>query len=209
MGLSPAPIITTFPQASLRSRTVGCPESGSDLGETPSVVFLGTTKLKRRPACTPPAPSLLPGLFPCSPALRAACPVTSGNHQVPRAPSRTQGVTSRAVADRHHVGGRYPTVLATTGSCASPTPSPRLWSLPRSAGLCRSLSAPAGRSTFPTFLCESFPTCLDPYPGGSWGALTRFFSHDIGLPPVRTRSAPTRPVQRLQHGRSFGAAVIP
>jgi hypothetical protein len=32
MGLSPAPIITMFPQAPLRSRTVGFPESGSDLG---------------------------------------------------------------------------------------------------------------------------------------------------------------------------------
>src|SRR3990170_1917095 len=35
MGLNPSPMITTFPQASLRSRTVGFPESGSDLGATP------------------------------------------------------------------------------------------------------------------------------------------------------------------------------
>ena len=33
MVLSPAPIIIIFPQASLRSRTVGFPESGSDLGQ--------------------------------------------------------------------------------------------------------------------------------------------------------------------------------
>jgi hypothetical protein len=40
------------------------------------------------------------------------------------------------------------------------------------------------------YLCESFSACLDPYPGGSCGAHTRFFPQDIGLPDVRTRSAP-------------------
>ena len=47
------------------------------------------------------------------------------------------------------------------------------------------------------YLCESFPTCLDPldqvqgrlYSGCSCGALTRFFPQDYGLPYVRTRSA--------------------
>ncbi len=39
------------------------------------------------------------------------------------------------------------------------------------------------------YLCESFSACLDPYPGCSCGALTRFFPHDIGLPDVRTRSS--------------------
>ena len=31
--------------------------------------------------------------------------------------------------------------------------------------------------------------CLDPYPGCSWGASTRFFPQDIGLLYARTRSA--------------------
>ena len=39
LGLNPPPMITTFPQASLRSRKVGFPDSGSDLGETPAVAF--------------------------------------------------------------------------------------------------------------------------------------------------------------------------
>jgi len=69
MGLNPAPVITTFPQASLRSRKVGFPDSGSDLGATPTVVFLERARLKRRPAYTPTQPSLLPGTFRCSPAL--------------------------------------------------------------------------------------------------------------------------------------------
>jgi hypothetical protein len=66
---------------------------------------------------------------------------------------------------------------------------PRASVVPSTPGLCRLLSAPAGRRTFPTFLCTSFPACLDPYPGGSCGASTRFFPHDSGLPPVRTGSA--------------------
>ena len=39
------------------------------------------------------------------------------------------------------------------------------------------------------YLCASFPACLDPYPGSSRGALTRYFPQDFGLPPVRTGSA--------------------
>jgi hypothetical protein len=66
---------------------------------------------------------------------------------------------------------------------------PRASVVPSTPGLCRLLSAPAGRRTFPTLCCASFPACLDPYPGGSCGARTRFFPHDSGLPPVRTGSA--------------------
>ena len=37
--------------------------------------------------------------------------------------------------------------------------------------------------TFPTLLArESFPGCLDPYPGSLWGASARFFPQSIGLP---------------------------
>ena len=45
MGLSPAPI-ATFPGAPLRSRTVGFPESGSDLGFPPEA-FPTQVKFKR------------------------------------------------------------------------------------------------------------------------------------------------------------------
>jgi hypothetical protein len=54
------------------------------------------------------------------------------------------------------------------------------------------------------YLCESFPMCLDPYPGCSWSAFTRFFLQDIGLLCVRTRSALDRfSMQRLQHGTLY------
>ena len=39
------------------------------------------------------------------------------------------------------------------------------------------------------YLRESFPRCLDPYPGGSPGAYARCFPEDIGLRRVGTGSA--------------------
>ena len=39
------------------------------------------------------------------------------------------------------------------------------------------------------YLRESFSTCMDPYPGCSCGACTRFFPQNIGLPGDTTRSA--------------------
>jgi hypothetical protein len=89
---------------------------------------------------------------------------------------------------------------------------PRASVVPSTPGLCRLRSAPAGRRTFPTLLCTSVPACLDPYPGGSCGALTRFFPHDSGLPPVRTGSAlhnvrtatsVRRPVRGCSHSLMF------
>jgi hypothetical protein len=90
-----------------------------------------------------------------------------------------------------HVSRHYPAFLTTTDSCATPKPSHRLgvtlgqWVF---AGRCqpRLGVGPSRRS-----LCESFSACLDPYPGGSCGAHTRFFPQDFGLPDVRTRSAPS------------------
>jgi hypothetical protein len=90
----------------------------------------------------------------------------------------------------HPVSRHYPAFIATIGSCANPKPSHRLGvTLGQRvfAGRCqpRLGVGPSRRS-----LCESFSACLDPYPGGSCGAHTRFFPQDIGLPDVRTRSAP-------------------
>ncbi len=88
-----------------------------------------------------------------------------------------------------HVRGHYPSFIAFTDSCASPNPSSRLgFTLVRQvfAG-CRQPLLGVGPSR--RYLCESFPTCLDPYSGCSCGACTRFFPQDIGLPYVRIRSA--------------------
>ena len=133
----------------------------------------------------------------------------AGNHQVPRAPSHAQSVTSRAVAACCHVRGRYPAVIATTDSCVSPQSSRCLWTKPWSAGLCRLRSAPAGLRTFPALLHESFPRCLDPYPGGPHGALTRLFPQGIGLPRFLTGSAlHTIPNNDFSPGIDYEAAAI-
>jgi len=69
------------------------------------------------------------------------------------------------------------------------------------AGCCQSL---LGVGPSRRYLCASFPACLDPYPGCSCGALTRFFPQDFGLPHVRNGSAlGSSSVQRLPHGREF------
>jgi hypothetical protein len=99
------------------------------------------------------------------------------------------GVTSSRHRIRTRVGRHYPAFVAPTSSCAGPRPS---WCLGINlahqvfAGCRQPLLgiAPSRR-----YLCESFPTCLDPYPGCSCGALTRFFPQDNGLPNTMTRSA--------------------
>ncbi len=88
-----------------------------------------------------------------------------------------------------HVSKRYPAVFAHTDSCANPEPSSCLIvTLVHKvfAGCCQPLldSGPSRR-----YLCESFSTCLDPYPGCSCGAFTRFFPQNYGLPSSLTRSA--------------------
>ena len=74
-----------------------------------------------------------------------------------------RGVTSLIVVSgpRQQV---FPCVIARTGSCVSPHPSLCLRSHPWSTGLCRLLSAPAGRRTFPTFSLRLLPCVLGPLP---------------------------------------------
>lgn len=50
------------------------------------------------------------------------------------------------------------------------------------AGCCQPL---LGVGSSRHYLCMSFTTCLDPYPGSPRGACTRFFPRGIGLPPVK------------------------
>jgi hypothetical protein len=64
------------------------------------------------------------------------------------------------------LGGRHPSFLAHTDSCANPVTSPRLRPWPRLWSLRRLPSAPAANGIFSTLFCESFLGCLSPYPGG-------------------------------------------
>ncbi len=58
------------------------------------------------------------------------------------------------------------------------------------------------------YLCESFLTCLDPYPGGPQGAFARFFPQGFGLPRSLSGSAlhnnPGQPL--LSSGSSRGCS---
>ena len=59
------------------------------------------------------------------------------------------------------------------------------------------------------YLHESFPRCLDPYPGGPHGARTRFFPQGIGLPHFLTGSALHNiPYNDVSTGVVFEAAAI-
>ena len=58
----------------------------------------------------------------------------------------------------------YPPFLAHTDSCARPNPSRRLRLAPYTPGLCRLLSVPAGRWSFPTLDRRIFSWMLGPVP---------------------------------------------
>ena len=89
----------------------------------------------------------------------------------------------------HLVGGRYPSFIAPTSSCARPKSSPwlRLSLVHGVFAGCRQSLLQDGPSR--RYLRNSFPRCLDPYPGASPGALTRFFPGDVGLHRKSTGSA--------------------
>ena len=95
---------------------------------------------------------------------------------------------------QHRIGTcideHYPIFIATTRSCARPSAlsQPRLLALyQESLQLAVSSLLDPGPSR--RYLCESFPRCLDPYPGGSFGAFTRFFPKNIGLHRLGSGSA--------------------
>ena len=99
------------------------------------------------------------------------------------------GVTAIEGNVKRLLGESYPSFIARTDSCAKPLPSVRLWlSLLRSvfAGCCQPLLR-NGPSRL--YLCYSFLTCLDPYPGCSQGACARYYPQDIGLPRKTIGSA--------------------
>ena len=118
----------------------------------------------------------------------------------------TTGVTSRGVASRTTSEGiTPPSSLIRTHPPVLIPPSASGFPLAQRvfAGCCQPPSASSGQALLGVgpsrrYLCKSFSTCLDPYPGCSWSALARFFLQDtvldrtvqcIGLPRVRTGSA--------------------
>lgn len=159
----------------------------------PFAAFLLWRRLKCSPTSTPHSRSLLQSstLAPLTPVPR---PYMSGRGVLlcppcTESPFAAIGYYSCAGRMHYYLDQHYLALIATTGSCARPpssvTPCFTLW-VTVFAGYCESLLE-EGLSR--RCLCGSFLTCLDPYPGSSWSAYTRFFPQDLGLPPVRTRSA--------------------
>lgn len=101
MGLSPAPIVATFPQAPLRSRTVGFPQSGSDLG-IPSGAFPESRRSLSPDVHTPRPRWFTHELVPASRAAdcRRSVREPPWDRQVPRAPSLHAGVTVKQKTSR-------------------------------------------------------------------------------------------------------------
>ena len=133
----------------------------------------------------------------------------SRNHQVPRAPSRARGVTSHAVAAcATSAGVTPPSLLLQAHAPVLHPPTAYGHSLGQRVftGRCqpRLGIAPSQR-----YLHESFPRCLDPYPGGPCGARTRFFPQGIGLPHFLTGSALHKvPYNDVSTGVGVEAAAI-
>ncbi len=89
----------------------------------------------------------------------------------------------------HPVSRLYPAFITTTNSCVNPKPSGCLWCClvpPVFAAYYQSL---LGVGSSRRYLRKSFPACMNPYPGGFCGALTRFFPQNNGLPGSPRRSA--------------------
>ena len=199
-GLNPSPMITTFPQASLRSRRVGFPESGSDLGATPR----SPSQEKRSLSVDPHTPH--PSLVYFQGHSIVHRPYVLLVRLLLKPPSAQSPFThSRCYLSRRgcflHVRGRYPAVIATTGSCANPKPSRRLRSKPWSAGLCRLQSTPAGHRTFPAFLPRICPQMPGPLPRRSPWCAYSFLPTEHRPSPFPNRvGTPQNPGQRLQSG---------
>ena len=88
------------------------------------------------------------------------------------------------------LGGRYPSFIARTGSCAAPVGL----SPPSAFGLVWRVLAGCNQSLLPTaasrrYLRQSVLGCWIPYPGGTPCAFACFFHGVIGLPQWKSGSA--------------------
>ena len=83
-------------------------------------------------------------------------------------------------------------------------------SFPYTHSLCRLLSVPAGRWSFPTLSLQSLHKCLDPYPARFFECICLFLPQSLRpLATGNTIGTLNYPVMQLQQGAVFfGAAVI-
>ena len=209
IALSPTPLPATFPQAPLRSRTVGFPESGSDLG-CPPTAFPYTVELTCWLMSTPAMfgfpvrlgrgyQSSHPGSVSRFSPRPAQCPEPLCTPRVlPPVPCR---LAARQPA-LPHLPRAYGLMRQSEILLV-----PRCY--PRPPDLCRRCQPRLDVGPSQCYRYRSVPTCLDPYSGCLQGAYTRFFPCSIGLPHGRTGSAlGLNPDSDFRRGLAFGAAVI-
>jgi len=103
---------------------------------------------------------------PDSVSIQAIRPSLSGTGETAKCPEplRLSEVLPLRGWSSLHLERHYPPLFATTDSSANPNPSPCLRASPRSAGLCRLWSVPAGSRTFPTLSLRSFLYVPGPLP---------------------------------------------
>jgi hypothetical protein len=160
------PPYLTFPQAPLRSRTVGFPESGSDRGFYSYGLPLGG-EAKMLAHIHPNLQRFTDKTRPIFNGVVAPGPVSKTIQGPPRAQSpfarlrrylfrrdvfciASEGVTPPSSLLRTHAPNHIPPVV---------------FGSPYSTGLCRLSPDPAGIWSFPTLSLQSLHGCLDPYPG--------------------------------------------
>ena len=172
MGLSPAPVAATFPQAPLRSRKAGFPRSGSDLG-FPSWAFPDSRRNSSTDIHTPRPRWFTHDLVPASKAglTRRRVRGPPWDRQVPRAPSLHAGVTvmqKTSCVPSQNITSTSSLLWAHAPNHCPPVTSWHRLLRPVFAGCCQPLlrNGPSRR-----YLCRSFHTCLDPYSGSPQGAL--------------------------------------
>jgi hypothetical protein len=132
----------------------------------------------------------------------------SWSGQVPRAPLHVPGATSHVMVSRTmSVGITPPSSLLRAH--APVLPPPHVSVIPSTPSLCRWLSAPAGRRTFPTLSLRICPGVLGPLPRRLVRCPCPFLpSRQRPSPRSDQVGAPPCTVQRLQYGALFEAAVI-
>ena len=192
--------LATFPEAPLRSRTVGFPESGSGLGSARHFsgrAFPHGAKLRcwrtLRPNAVEFASPLRHDAGPAEPSSVSGClpTVVATECPEPLCPERALPAPGRP---REPPGGALPPRLRSYGLMRQTTtlPAPRL--SPCAPGLCRFSPVPAGRWPFPTLSLRPLCRCSDPYPAALLGCACPFL--DQGHRPHPT-------------GNGFGARNYP
>ena len=189
-ALPQAPNWPRFSKPPYDPRTVGFPESGSGLGSHGICQGEPSPATRNCGAGAPFAPpswslhrSFATTQAPQNPAQSlAACPPSWPPSA--QSPFAQHGRYPRRGGLASRLEGRYPLVVAHTGSCARPSPSQRLrfvlgrWVF---AGCHQSL---LGDGPSRHYLCDPCAGARTPTPPRSPVARVRFFTEDAGLTPI-------------------------